>query len=386
MRKIIAFVLVLATLLSCAACGPTPLVEVPKGAQYADLGTPLEAVYFSGLIARCAWDVELHNNRLYVASGDYNTNAGPVYVMYYDFEKKTWEVDATLEDEQITRFVPIDGKLYAPGIDPKGSWDMGTYYTTDGTEWITHESLPGAVHNFDIVKYDGKLFAGLGTVSENSPILVTTDETAWTPVEIVKDGAPCDLEGYSTVRVHEFFTLNGELYAYFARSGGDKSSHWEFYRYNGERFEYHSAMPEQLKFSRKNTYTHFQQRLEYNGYQYFTCGDFYRSADMITPEKITLEGDPEVNDLRVIGKKMYVLCSEEYTTAEGETAFYNSLRVTKNGKKFTEVFHFSSPVRALSFTYESGTVFVGMGFGVKSAKTYEMYEENGQILAFNHVL
>ncbi|MBP3435906.1 MAG: hypothetical protein J6K62_06245 [Clostridia bacterium] len=403
MKHLVALLLVITMMLITTACSsdqhigsttapsqtPTTvpsMVPSTEGQLYTEMGVAVEQSYFSGGVMRNPWDVEMYNGRLYVASGNYDTNAGPVSVWYYDFDKKIWEIDTILPDEQITRFNIIDSKMYIPGVDPKSSWDMGTYYRLDGTEWETILGHPNAAHNFDIVKYDGKLFAGLGAKEGCNPILVTTDEETWAPVEMYKNGVPVDTTGYTYVRVYDFFTLKGELYAYFSLSESGKPSYREIYRYDGEKFVWHSDMIKQMSFSRRNTYTHFHQRVEYKGYQYITNGNFYRTADMITAEAITLGGDPEVNDLRVIGDKLYVLCSEEYTTDEGNAAFYNSLQMTTDGVDYTEVFRFSYPVRALSFTYEGGTVFLGMGFGTKAASTHLFYDENGMILAINQVL
>ena len=403
MKHILVVLVITAMLLTITACGnqtdttaTTPSKTTPstvpsmvpstEGQLYTELGIPLEQTYLRGGIERNPWDIEIYNGRLYVGSGDYDKNRGPVNLWYYDFDKQTWEIDTFLEDEQAGRFCIIDGKLYVPGFDPRVSWDMGSYYRFDGQEWDMLVTLPNTLHNFDIVKYDGKLFAGLGVKEGCSPILVTTDEETWEPVDLYKDGSVVDTTGYTFVRVYDFFTLNGELYAYFSLSETGKPSYHEFYRYDGERFVWHSNMTDYMNFNRGNTYTHFCQRVEFNGYQYITNANLYRSADMITAKRIMLEGDPEVTDLRVIGNTLYALCSEEYTTEEGETAFYISLQASKDGTTYTEVFRFSYPVRALSFTYEQGTVFLGMGFGTKASESYSMYDENGMILAINRVL
>ncbi len=389
MKRLLALTALIALLLTATACGKTePLVPSTPGQLYTELGVALEQTYMSGGVERNPWDIEMYNSRLYVGSGDYDRNYGPVNMWYYDFKKQTWEIDCFLEDEQASRFKLIDGKLYVPGIDPKASWDMGTYYVLDGENWKTYETLPNAAHNFDMIKHDGKLFAGLGAKSGCSPILVTTNEETWEPVELYKDGSPVDTAGYTYVRVYDFLTLKGELYAYFSLSGSDsgKPSYMEIYRYDGEKFVFYSDMPRKLDYTGLNTYAFLHQRVEFKGYQYLTTGKLYRSADMITPEAIAMDGDAEVNDLRVIGKKLYVLCSEEYVTENGDVAFYNSLRVTKNGKTYTEVFRFSYPVRALCFTYQDGTVFLGMGFGTKATKDWSFYDENGMILAINQKL
>lgn len=401
MKRLLVFLIVTAMFVTLTACGdstkttttsqtPTTapsMVPSVEGKLYTELGVAVEEWYYQGGVERNAWDVELFDGRLYVGSGDYDTNAGPVAMYHYDFEKKAWEVDTFLNDEQIGRFYVIDGKLYAPGFDPKSSWEMGSYYRLSGTEWETFITLPNAAHNFDMVKFDGKLFAALGAKSGNWPILVTTDEETWTPVPMYRGDTLVDVDGYTYVRVYEFLTLGGELYANFSLSGSDsgKPAYFEIYRYDGEKFVYHSELTRSIGYN-LNTFTRLHQNVEFKGHQYFSTGIFYRSADMITPEKITLEGNPEVGDLRVIGDKLYVLCSEETVDADGNVAFENSLRVTTDGKTYTEVFRFTYPVRALSFTYGNGTVFLGMGFGTKARKNDSYYDENGMILAINRVL
>lgn len=402
MKRLLAFIIITAMLLTMTACGdgtettttsqtPTTvpsMVPSVEGQLYTELGVALEPYYRSGGVERNPWDIELYNGRLYVGSGDYDRNCGPIYVWCYDFEKKAFEIDTVLEDEQITRFRLIDGKLYVPGIDPKSGWDMGTYYVFDGKEWVTEEKLPNAAHNFDIVKYDGKLFAGIGAVSGASPILVTTDEETWSPLPLYRDGEAMDTSSYTYVRVYDLLTLNGQLYAYVRLSGSSTGlpAYMSFFRYDGDKFVHHSDLAQKLTYTKRNTYTHFHQNAEFKGRQYFSTGVLYRSSDMITAEPIAMDGDAEVNDLRVIGDKLYALCSEEVTADDGSVSFKNSLRVTTDGKTFTEVFSFEYPVRALSFTYGNGTVFLGMGFGKKAAKDFSYYDENGMILAINRVL
>ena len=395
MKRLLTIVLVAALLTACGGGNdpvttPTTvpsMVPSVEGKLYTELGVAVEEWYYTGGVERNPWDVELYNGQLFVGSGDYDTNAGPVAMFHYDFAKKTWEVDTFLNDEQIGRFYVIDGKLYAPGFDPKSSWDMGTYYRHNGTEWETLLSLPNAAHNFDMIKFDGKLFAALGAKSGNWPILTTTDEETWTPVPMYRGDTLVDVEGYTYVRVYEFLTLNGELYANFSLSGSDsgKPAYFEIYRYDGDKFVLHSEMTRSIGYN-LSTYTRLHQQAEFKGHSYFSTGFFYRSADMITAEKLTLAGDPEVGDLRVIGDKLYALCSEAVTAADGSVSFKNSLRVTTDGKTFTEVFSFDYPVRALSFTYGDGTVFLGMGFGTKARKDESLHDKNGMILAINRVL
>ena len=215
-------------------------------------------------------------------------------------------------------------------------------------------------------------------------------------ISLVTDGILQDLYEIPHLQLQETWwdqqvnatnTLNGKLYANLMRSGSDsgKPVYFEIYRYDGDKFVRHSKLPSSLNFTGGNTYGYFHQSVEFDGYQYLATGKLYRTSNMITAKTFDL-GDAEVNDLRVIGDKLYALCSEETADAKGNVAFENSLRVTTDGKTFTEVFRFTYPVRALSFTYGNGTVFLGMGFGTKARKDSSLHDENGMILAVNRVL
>ena len=83
MKRIISFILIMAIVLSLAACN-----KYPYEAKYTEMGIPLKDYYKTGGVERCAWDIEMYKDKLYVASGDYDKNKGPVMMWYYDFEEK----------------------------------------------------------------------------------------------------------------------------------------------------------------------------------------------------------------------------------------------------------------------------------------------------------
>ncbi|MBR6532840.1 MAG: hypothetical protein IKT44_00205, partial [Clostridia bacterium] len=343
--------------------------EASLEATYTELGIPLEQYYPTGGIERCAWDVEVYNNALYVASGDYDVNKGPVSVWCYNIKNGIWENSAELPDEQIERFHIFDNKLYAPGCDPKESWDLGNYYICDKGEWTVMRNLPGGIHNFDLIKYDGKLFAGLGVSDGDSPIVMSTDEKEWTPVYLYKGDGLRRFYNADFIRVYDFFVLNDRLYAYFFLSS---DSQWasEIYHYDGERFVYHSDMLAEL-YDTRHTYAHISQKVEFRGKQYFTNGSLFVSENMVTAEEVLLEDTVEVLDIRVIGSSLYALCNESIINENGDEEFIISLRRSKTGEEFTEMFYFNYPVRALSFTYRNGIFYFGMGYGSEAEKPYD---------------
>lgn len=116
---------------------------------------------------------------LYVESGDYGTNAGPVDLWAYDTETQTWSVTGTMNGEAISRFISLDDKMVAPGIDPRSSWEYGDYYILSEGHWKSFDQLLCAVHNFDIASFDGRMFFGLGTEDDvTSPVLMSDSGTS----------------------------------------------------------------------------------------------------------------------------------------------------------------------------------------------------------------
>lgn len=376
MKRVISLICAVALLLCSTACAPRETYE----ATVTELGIPLKDVYPQGGMERCVWDVEFYKDALYVGSGDYDRNRGPVYMTHYDFEAAEWEIDDVLNDEQVERFYIFDDVLYAAGYDSRGSWDFGNYFTCRETgDWETHNTLPNGVHNFDMIKFNGKLFAGLGVEEGESPVVVSTDEETWEQVPLLKDGKPRETHGGTFIRVYDFFTLNNTLYAYFSLSS-DVETAREIYRYDGENFVYHSIMTRSFKF-KCFKYGHFSHKSEFKGYQYLGASYLYRTADMTTGELIDLGENVEVNDSRVIGKALYLLCDEKITHDDGSEEFRISVKKSKNGTDFTELFYFHYPVRALSFTYNKGTFYFGMGYG---SGTDKYFNENGMVLSVDY--
>ncbi|MBQ9963999.1 MAG: hypothetical protein IJP14_02635 [Clostridia bacterium] len=379
MRKLFAIILVISISCMCLGCAPKETYE----AAYTSLGAPIENSGILGSTSACVWDLEVYNNTLFVGSGDYDKNHGPIHMWYYDFEKGNWASEDILRDEQISRFHVFDDVLYAPGIDPESSWDVGNYYSYTASErtWETHNVLPGGVHNFDLIKFDGKLFAGLGTIMKDSPIVVSEDGETWEEVLLYKDGQRRETYNSDWIRVYDFFELDGSLYAYFYLYC-DAEKVKEIYCYDGEKFVFHSNMIETMQ-ENKKTYVPITQKTEFEKHQYIVNGHLYKTADMITVQKIDVGENVEVADLRKIGNTLYVLCNQEIPHEDGTTEFRISVLKTKDGENMREVFYYTFPVRALSFTYYQQHFYFGMGYG-KTSEEYEFHFDNGTVLSVDY--
>ena len=54
-----------------------------------------------------------------------------------------------------------------------------------------------------------------------------------------------------------------------------------------------------------------------------------------------------------------------------------------DGIEFEEMFSFTYPVRALSFTYANEHFYFGMGYGIRAK---QLYDENGMVLSVKNPL
>ncbi|MBO5089835.1 MAG: hypothetical protein J6C27_02860 [Clostridia bacterium] len=255
MKRISVLILIVLMLLTICGCN---VKDYPYKASFKELGVPLSDYYTTGGVHRSVWDIEAYNGKVYVGGGDYDKNKGPVMVKYYDVAKKEWVSDGNLPDEQIERFYIFNDMLYAAGCDPKENWQYGNFYTTNGNGWTTERVLPGGIHNFDLAFFDGKIFAGMGVAAGKFPVAVSSDGKSFSQVPFKKEGKVLSHTAEAIVRVYDFFTLSGELYAYLFTLDRNERR-YDVYRYDGESFVYHSDLISQLDIKR-NAYTYINQK------------------------------------------------------------------------------------------------------------------------------
>ena len=221
-------------ILNMTSCSITKTID---SITYIELGIPTSERYSEGITARSPWDMAIYDNKLYIGSGDYNTNAGPVDMWCYDMDKNTWSNSGTIQEEEIDRFCVIDNKLVVPGIDPQEDWSLGNYYVLENEQWVKNRKIEGGMHTFDIVEYDGMLFAGLGVSRGSYPVVYSKDNgMTFENVVFYKDGQKLDTTGSQKVRVYDLFVLQDKLYAVFMY--GDSEITYDLYRYENGVFEY----------------------------------------------------------------------------------------------------------------------------------------------------
>lgn len=133
-------------------------------AQIVLLGNPFK----KGAYANNIWDMQVYNDRIYLGHGDFNKNAGPIPVIYYDPSNNKFVTQYTVDEEQIDVYKVINDKLYIPGTDAKESWSLGNFYVMENDQWMKYRTIPKAIHVNDLACFNGRLY-----------VAVTTSKTGW---------------------------------------------------------------------------------------------------------------------------------------------------------------------------------------------------------------
>ncbi len=183
------------------------------------IGTPCsDKAWF----ARNLWDMTFYDGRLFVGCGDSRSNAGPIDIWSYD-PQDGWTSEFQVDEEQIDRFLMLDGVLTIPGDDALESWTFGNYYQRIDGAWTKIRNIPSALHVYDIVQWDGQWIAGLGVNVGGAAVAVSSNQGQSWQQMIVPIGAENLQAAYAAVcqprfvrpveRVYNLFTIGDQLYA-----------------------------------------------------------------------------------------------------------------------------------------------------------------------------
>lgn len=336
-----------------------------------ELGVPHAQKFPNGEVASCLWDLYVLDQKIYLGGGDYDLNQGPTDVYAYDLKLKQFVLTGTVNDEAVVSFMQIGDKLVATGTDPMEDWTVGNYYTLTEQGWEKQRVLPNAVHNFDLVEYKGKIYAGIGGNYGHYPVLVSTDGgKTFMEIPLYKEGKelPTLLEpDYS--RCYDFYIFNDKLYAlvcFFV----DDGYKFEIFRLDDGKMQY-VANANELSFANRSNVKIVGAKAEINGKLYLVTSYLYTSTDGITFEKRELPSNAYACDFLVEDGKMYILgynLNEDYTY--DVLVFY--LDLVSGEMRTCSCFNY--PVSPLSFVKVGKYLYIGMG-----NKTAQ-HEKNGMLL------
>lgn len=312
-------------------CIPEPTVEL-LGNPYADSYSELKESN-----AHIPWDIAVFDNKLFVGSGDYDVNSGPVPMKHYDLSEKVWADDGSLPDEAVMRFLEIGGRLIATGTDPKGNWKTGNYYIFQNGGWVTKRVIPKFIHNFDMIEFNGLLFAAGGALSVNDMITVSRDggET-FEPVPFLCES---EITDNIQIRVYNLFVLKDELYAVF--------SDCSVYRFDDSEFVYATHW---------NGNAEFLSKVMHGDVMYFVSDRLFRIDNIYHGDVIEFPDSGTVYDVCVNGDSVYAAAS-----AGNENGGYTVSVWQGRGTEFQKLFEFEYAVAAFSLAVDENGFYFGMG-------------------------
>lgn len=134
---------------------PGELVLAPDLSQFHLACEPTD---YDGIFDLAVWD-----DRLYLAAGSNPplvTLIGDI--LTYDYESRTTTFDYSVDEEGIMILKVHDGIIYSPGCDALRSPYLGSIYYNQGDGWVQKETVPFAVHVFDMFFHAGKIWITTG--------------------------------------------------------------------------------------------------------------------------------------------------------------------------------------------------------------------------------
>ena len=205
------------------------------------VSTALTNKYGSNGLAMNIWDMKSYNGKVFICSGDYDSNTGssPIFYITNDStELKTTTctlasgaVWSALNTEAVERLFLYEGGLYALATDPAGQPSYSGYYKYDESKntWQEYAAFANGIHYYDMVEYDGKIFFGGMALEAGSTdnidgcvfVLNKSDLGTSAKGELLKFYQQDGVTPYSTSRgtyyhywrVYDMFVYKNELYA-----------------------------------------------------------------------------------------------------------------------------------------------------------------------------
>ena len=357
---------------SCAKKPPETVHRIP----YTAIGTPSREAYPDGGIARSPWDMILYDGDLFVGSGDYDRNAGPVPIYCYSTKSGEWTASERLAEEEINRFLLLDGTLATPGIDPREDWSLGNYYTLEKGKWVKHRTLPGGVHAYDMITFEGAIYAGLGVTSGKMPVMRSFDGgESFEPIPFLKDAAVVKTEGFTYIRTYDLLEFDGKLYATLTL--GNETLSYELYEYDDtlDAFVFFSDLEDSVV---RVKYNHMRitATAKADDTVFLVTGKLYETRDMDDFYEITLDGVDLVCDIYEDDGKIYLLTATKANDEEGvfKTSVWQVWKDTEGKMSLVELFNLYYDEPCLSLAVEDEDFYIGM------SNTMAKNELNGTVL------
>ena len=339
--------------------------------KYVSLGAPAAEYYPTNKLAQCAWDMAIHDGRLYVGCGDYYKNSGDTPILSCPLnDLGNWTVEAVIPDEQVGRFVDVNGVLTIPGFDPVGGPQYGSYYELLDGQWVQQEMLPYGLHNFDIVWFQGRMYAAVGADRGESPIAYTEDGVTYETLPLYKDGQQVSTANSNVIRSCNLYVLGNELYAdFWYEDESLNRATFEMYHYNvaKDRFDYVADLKTSVHGGKYSPASLPLWEKEAVGDKMFlTTGYLYYTTDFVTYNPVTIPNDAVVYDMVNYNDVLYILTAYE-TGSKYTVTVYSTTAAKPTGLRTEATYSYA--LAPTSFAVDADNFFIGMGnwYGTGSA-------------------
>ena len=344
---------------------------------YVSLGAPAAQYYPKNYVARCAWDMTIFDGKLYVGCGDFSKNPGGAPILSCSMDNLgNWTVETTIPDEQVGRFIDINGVLTIPGFDPVSAPQYGSFYELMNGQWQKREVLPFGLHNFDIAWFEGRMYAAIGADRGEYPIAYTEDGVNYQTMPMYKNGQAIVTDNSEVIRCSNFYVLGDDLYADFWYEDENVSrSIFEMYRYNKveDRFDYVAD----LKASTHGgfyspAYLPLWEKEALNDKMFLTTGYLFYTTDFETYTQVEVPNDAMVYDMVRYSGRLYLLTSYEKDGKQQVTVYSTTSANPTNLRTEVSYVYDLAPT---SFAMDADYFFIGMGNWYDTGS-----EDNGTIL------
>lgn len=129
-------------------------------------------------------DMVEFDGKLFIAAAQ-NPLASPFGAGVYRFDSSTGQITAAHYDSGSQGFLRLKvygGKLYAPDGDPNGLTPGHVYVWSGGNGTPLQTTVTNAVHNFDVVEYNGQLYVSGSNGSNQSTLHQFDGSSTWNQV------------------------------------------------------------------------------------------------------------------------------------------------------------------------------------------------------------
>ena len=373
MNKKVFVILFCIVLLFCGCA--TPL----QNGVITDLGICSAENTYISKNARNPWDITIIDNDVYVATGDYDKNTGGTSIWKYDNSAAEWINSGNIEQEAIVRFLKLNDKDIAIGVDPVDRPEYADTYVLENGKWEIFSQIKDGIHIFDAEYFDNSFYFGLGYEGNEYPVVKYNPETnEYINIPLYKRGVDYVYSLDETLlnhkRVYDLFLMNGKLFCVFSCYYTEGKITIEFFELKNDRFEFCTAF--KLTKMRMNKIVKNQMLFNSDAVVgkncYISTGNLYKTKNFIKFNKIDIPDNACVTDLLVdkIDNKeiLYILA---VVKKDGQ---YENIIYRLDGNKVVKVYSFYHGLSALSFAKSDNVFYVGLGGDSSKSK------DNGRVL------